>query len=91
MEICPYANLLLVGSSSDKKLSIWNYDSLKLAYVVNFNSAITSFIICADKGMLTVSTLDGMLFTFGYKRKDLKLKLQLLSQININDIYDETS
>ena len=64
MEICPYANLVLITSTSDKKLTIWNYDSLKLAYVVTFTSAVTSFIIAADKNIMIVTTVNGDMYVF---------------------------
>lgn len=32
LEICPFANLILLSSIRDTKITVWNYDSLKLAY-----------------------------------------------------------
>lgn len=84
MEICPYANLLLIGSSTDDKLVIWNYDNLKLAYVLTFDTNITSFLILPDKHMFVVATLDGNIHAFTYARKDAKLKVILTAVVNIN-------
>lgn len=87
VEVCPYANLLLVGSLFDNTLTIWNYDNLKLAYKLEFNSTITAFHILTNKQSFIVATMDGGLSTFLYTRKEMKLKINLISVINVNDVF----
>ena len=69
VELCPFANLLLVSSSSDNSLTIWNYDSIKLAYIIDFEAPICAAKIFPDKDIIMVSTTDGKVSVFKYVRK----------------------
>lgn len=58
-----------MGSTSDDQLIIWNYDNLKLAYKLVFDSTVTAFQILADKHIFVVATANGGLYAFSYARK----------------------
>jgi hypothetical protein len=67
-------------------LTIWNYDNLKLAYKLEFDSTVVAVQILTDKLSFVVSTNDGFLHVFAYARKEAKLKINLATKLNINDI-----
>ena len=86
VELCPFANLLLVSSSADNSLTIWNYDSIKLAYILDFEAPICTAKIIPDKEIILVSTTDGKVSVFRYIRKESKFRLRLCLVIEIQNM-----
>ena len=71
--MCPYRNLVLIGST-DCRLSVWDYETIKLHYIMQFNSTITAIKIMADRPSIIICTLDGLIHIYSFERDGPKTK-----------------
>ena len=72
-EMCPYRNLVLIAST-DCKVSVWDYENIKLHYIVSFNSMITALKIIPDRPSVLICTIDGLVHFYCFERDGQKTK-----------------